>query len=158
MLKMENIILEKNLDDVQHWFETKDGEKWFLPYYYGIHVDVRNKTFTYEECDFPDLNELCNNGFLKLKHPYKQSEKYYKGYPKKINVKAIQKHFAKDGFKVSEEAIEHNFYAWKCDMKSGYRDEENGYFLFTPCGCNPLSFRVSSLHKACEDWQQTYAA
>ena len=41
---MENIILEKNLDDVQHWFETKDGEKWLLPYYYGIHMNCFKET------------------------------------------------------------------------------------------------------------------
>lgn len=154
---MEKIILEKDLNEVEHWFETKDGEKWFLPLYYGIHVDVDNKTYTYDDCKHPTLNELCSNGFLCIKHPYKESRKDYKGYPKSINIKAIQKHFAKDGFNVSKEAIEHNFYAWQCDRKSGYRDEKNGNFLFTPCGCNPLSFRVSSLHKACEDWQQTYS-
>ena len=40
-------------------------------------------------------------------------------------------------------------------LKSGYRDEKNGYHLFTPCGCNPLSFRVSSLEPEL-DWQITY--
>ena len=41
------------------------------------------------------------------------------------------------------------------DLKSGYRDEKNGYHLFTPCGCNPLSLRATSLEKEL-DWQTTY--
>lgn len=67
--------------------------------------------------------------------------------------------FARNGFNVTEEAIEHNFDAWTMDFKSGYRDEENGYWLFTPCGDNPLSFTVERLNPdpSC-DWQKTYVA
>ncbi len=64
--------------------------------------------------------------------------------------------FHKNGFNVTARAIYHNMSAWCADMKSGYRDEKNGYHLFTPCGCNQLSFRATSLHKLCEDWQTTY--
>ena len=46
--------------------------------------------------------------------------------------------FAKHGYEISEEALEHNYKAWSWDCKSAY--VENGVELFTPCGCNPLSF------------------
>ena len=64
--------------------------------------------------------------------------------------------FAQAGFNVTWEALYHNYAAWLCDMKSGYRDEKNGYHLFTPCGCNPLSFRATKLTNDCNDWQTTY--
>lgn len=153
---MTKIELNKDINDVQHWFETKDGKKLFLPYYYGIHVDLVKMEYTYDESDLPTLNDLCSNNILVVKRPYKQGEVNYKSYPITIDVKRIINKFKKQGFNVTEKAILHNFRAWKCDMKSGYRDEENGYHLFSPCGCNPLSFRVSSLHKACNDWQTTY--
>lgn len=56
---------------------------------------------------------------------------------------------------VIEDAIKHNFNAYLMDMKSGFRDEINGYHLFTPCCHNPLSFRLTTLNKNC-DWQTTY--
>lgn len=71
-------------------------------------------------------------------------------------VMQLVRDFKKNGFNVTARAIYHNMSAWSADMKSGYRDDTNGYHLFTPCGCNPLSFRASSLHELCEDWQTTY--
>lgn len=62
---------------------------------------------------------------------------------------------SKSGVKVGRDAVEHNFNAWRSDYKSGYRDEENGIFVFTPCGCNPLSFDFAELKDGCK-WQQTY--
>lgn len=55
----------------------------------------------------------------------------------------------------TREAVLHNFRAWSGDLKSGFRDDRNGYHLFTPCGCNPLSFRATSLEPEL-DWQKTY--
>lgn len=153
---MKKIELNKDINDVQHWFETQDGKKLFLPYYYGIHVDLVKMEYTYDESDLPTLNDLCSKKILVVKRPYKEGKVSYQHYPLTINVQSIINKFKKQGFNVTEKAILHNFYAWRCDFKSGYRDEENGYHLFSPCGCNPLSFRVSSLHKACKDWQTTY--
>jgi hypothetical protein len=65
--------------------------------------------------------------------------------------------FNEHGYAVSPEAVGHNLSAWWGDMKSGYRDEKNGYHLFSPCGCNPLSVRLTTLDKLCEDWQTTYS-
>ena len=70
-------------------------------------------------------------------------------------VDKICKEFADNGFKVTPQAIWHNYDSWVGDLKSGYRDEQNGYHLFTPCGCNPLSFRATNLMD-CLDWQTTY--
>ena len=75
---------------------------------------------------------------------------------KKINIKKIIEEFEANGFNVTEGAIIHNFEAWKLDYKSGYKDESNGYFLFTPCGCNALRFNATELTG--EDWQKTYIA
>ena len=74
----------------------------------------------------------------------------------RLEIDRIESFFKKNGYNVSREAIEHNFNAWLNDMKSGYRDDINGYHLFSPCGCNPLSMRLSTLHILCDDWQQTY--
>lgn len=73
-----------------------------------------------------------------------------------FDVKEVIKEFKTNGFNVTEEAIIHNFEAWKSDYKSGYKDESNGYFLFTPCGCNELSFNATELIN--KDWQETYEA
>lgn len=74
----------------------------------------------------------------------------------RLEIDRIESFFRDNGYNVPREAIEHNFDAWLDDTKSGYRDETNGYHLFSPCGCNPLSMRLSTLHNLCDDWQQTY--
>ena len=66
--------------------------------------------------------------------------------------------FEDAGYKVSKAAILHNYYAWSADLKSAYRDEANGYHLFSPCGCNPFILRATTLHPLCADWQTTYEA
>lgn len=74
-----------------------------------------------------------------------------------IKVRKVQDWFKDNhGVKVSADAIRWNFDAWLHDHKSGYRDEKNGYHLFTPCGCNDLSFSYTTLHPLAEDWQTTY--
>lgn len=73
-----------------------------------------------------------------------------------VDFDSIMEEFAQEGFNVTWEALFHNYSAWLDDLKSGYRDEKNGYHLFSPCGCNPLSFRVSELRDDCSDWQTTY--
>lgn len=73
-----------------------------------------------------------------------------------FNLEEVIKEFKANGFNVTEEAIMHNFEAWKGDFKSGFKDVENGYFLFTPCGCNTLCFVACELTEV--DWQETYEA
>ncbi len=71
-------------------------------------------------------------------------------------LKRIKRFFLQKGFNVTTEAILHQYCAWWIGMKSGYRDEENGYHLFTPCGVNPFSLRLTTLDERCSDWQTTY--
>lgn len=81
------------------------------------------------------------------------------GMPKTMTIRRtikIAQEFKKHGFNVSSAAIMHNFEAWKAGWKVGYRDEQRGYHLFSPCGGNPLSLRATTLEECCTDWQQTY--
>ena len=70
-------------------------------------------------------------------------------------VNKICKEFAEHGFNVTPQAIWNNYGCWRGSLKSGYRDDANGYHLFTPCGGNPLSFRATNLIDGL-DWQTTY--
>ena len=85
---------------------------------------------------------------------YPEDLKDEKAIEDKIN--EIVLFFLDNRFIVSRDAVEHNVHAWLNDFKSGYRDETGNYHLFSPCGCNPLSVRLSTLDKLCEDWQTTY--
>lgn len=77
------------------------------------------------------------------------------GRPREIDVNSIIKEFKEHGFNVTEEAIMHNFEAWRADFKSGYRDEENGCHLFSACGCNDFKLWASELEPDAK-WQTTY--
>lgn len=61
------------------------------------------------------------------------------------------------GFKITKEAVEWQIENWYCDYKSGYRDDKGGYFLFSPCGCNDFSIRITDLQEGF-GWQKTYYA
>ena len=156
-----------------HWFETIQGTKLFIPYHWLTKVNLAEMTYVsyqdedYTDCTFPTVEELIGRGEIKknVVLPYKQFDINFKSFrsafqrsvvDRKCDVKVICKKFRKQGFAVTEEAVRHNFWAWMSGAKSGFRDEANGYHLFTPCGLNPLSFRVTGLHPACEDWQTTY--
>lgn len=65
--------------------------------------------------------------------------------------------FKEAGFNVSEEAIRHNLEGWRDDLKSQFVDKEEGYLLFTPCGCNPLQFDAYPLSEFSSE-QETYYA
>ena len=134
---------------------------------YGCKVDIENKLYLsmydegYQECELPTFNDLYAKGIM----PEEGSciEKTYSikfGCRKRklsdSDINKMIKEFKANGLNVTREAILHNYEAWLYDEKSGYRDEENGYHLFSPCGCNPLSFRATTLHEKCEDWQHTY--
>ena len=104
------------------------------------------------------LNQLNSEGkIIEETRPFNEYDVYL-GYPNELtrdDIVRIRIEFAEHGFDVTEEAIMHNYNAWIADLKSGYRDDENNYHLFTPCGCNPLSFRASELDNRV-DWQETY--
>lgn len=81
------------------------------------------------------------------------------GFPKTMTIRRsirLAQEFKKHGFNVSSAAIMHNFEAWKAGGKSGYRDDERGTHLFTPCGCNAFSLRATTLEECCKEWQISY--
>ena len=134
---------------------------------YGCKVDLLNESYIpyenskeYNESRLPTIEDLILNESVKVVSCIEKE--YSINFPSKVkrlykkDFQSIIDEFAENGFNVSIEAITHNYNCWRGDLKSGFRDEENGYHLFTPCGCNPLSFRISTLHPKCNDWQITY--
>ena len=136
-------------------------------------VDLENETYIpfstndeYQSSTLPTMNDLIDDNIVKevscIENCYdidniklnSRSRDFAKLSSKTLN--NIIKEFKENGFNVTKRAVIHNFSAWLGDLKSGYRDEKNGYFLFSPCGCNPFSLRATTLHPKCEDWQQTY--
>lgn len=104
------------------------------------------------------LNDIILKKEGKDVYPYRQYTINI-GWPEEMTIekaREIRDKFAKKKFYVTEEAIFHNFEAWLKDMKSGYRDEEHGYHLFSPCGCNPFSLYATELTYGEEYWQKTY--
>ena len=103
------------------------------------------------------LNTLSANKIGKQVHCY---DEYYirVGEVKSLSnkmVKEICKEFKENGFDVTEHAVLTNFANWKSGYKCGYRDDANGYHLFTPCGLNPFSLTATTLFDGA-DWQDTY--
>lgn len=151
---------------------TETGTDLIIPYYYGNKVNLetmeyvedpdRFKTDTtkdeFSNLDWPDINQLVEERKVEAAFPYKKYD-IDLGFIRSMSdtrINKIIKEFKEHGFNVTREAILHNFSAWACDYKSGYRDDANGYHLFTPCGCNPFSLRATTLYESCSDWQETY--
>lgn len=153
-----------------HFVRMSDGTRMFLPLLrYDAAIDLENiLQYTLNEsktCGFPELNDLLRDGLVTEEKDYRE----YEIFPEEFNdpatappftgkvIRGIIEEFGNNGFKVTREALVHNFRAWYSDRKSGFRDEKNGYHLFTPCGCNSLRFSATTL---CDDlnWQTTYEA
>lgn len=157
-----------------HYFvRVSDGLRMYLPFYFLNRVDLTNLLlYTGSEIemnrDIPDMNALVARGEIREEKAYREYEIRPDGFPdcrsvERIGaaavdqmVKRVREEFRRNGFRVTRKAIEHNFFAWMADLKSGYRDERNRYHLFTPCGCNPLRFSATSLFEG-SSWQDTYA-
>lgn len=118
---------------------------------------------------FKDGRDECPEGFTTLNNLHREGKgdtvycyDFYDmelGYPKTMTIRRaikLAKEFKKHGFNVTPQAIMHNYEAWRDGWKVGYRDEQNGYHLFSPCGGNPLSLRATTLEDCCSDWQITY--
>lgn len=132
---------------------------------YDCKVDIVNKKYLesfdegYADSTLPTFNDLYANGILKEEGTCIEKKYDYfinKETLSERDIDDILREFKENGFNITKEAILHNYDAWLCDEKSGYRDEVNNYHLFSPCGCNPLSFRATTLHEKCSDWQHTY--
>lgn len=112
----------------------------------------------YAKSTLPTFNDLAKQNIIR---EISCVEHYDISFPyevKKVTTTElikVQKEFKEHGFDVSLRALRHNYYSWLADLKSGYRGKS--YHLFSPCGCNPLSFRATTLHRKCKDWQTTYS-
>lgn len=162
----------KYLDELEcRTFELPNGK--YVNVYdvlYSSKIDIDNEMYVpeckdeeFENLALPTMNELVRDGIVKvvscIENTYDIDLPAVSRFGKKMTAEdfnSIMDEFAQAGFKVTLEALLHNYSSWRGDLKSGYRDEKNGYHLFTPCGCNPLSFRATSLHEKCSDWQTTY--
>lgn len=155
-IEWKPIIFYDKDNNAPHWWSYK-RKKLYIPRYYGIRIDWKNKRYTFDDVkEYPTINDLIAKGKkIKCCYPYKEcNSTLYKGC--RFNPQSVVNFFKRKGYNVTIDAIEHNYNAWLNDYKSGYRDEVNGYHLFTPCGCNPLQFRLTTLHKSADEWQETY--
>lgn len=157
------------LTDGRYFIHAQSGIPLYLPIWYGHRLDLKNMLVTEDpkeidtRTDLPDLNELVKKGYVLEATIYRCHDIDPQGFCDRFDappfsqklIRAIIAEFREHGFNVTREAVLHNFRAWSGDLKSGFRDEKNGYHLFTPCGCNPLSFRATSLEPEL-DWQETY--
>lgn len=122
-------------------------------------IDLKNKIVIsildseYKQSKLPTLNELKREGKADL---VEVIVNYTITPNTDWNVEDIIKEFEENGFIVSKKAIIHNYNAWKQDYKSGYKGKK--VFLFTPCGCNRLSFTAYKISKYGKSWQTTYIA
>lgn len=172
--------MKRNLRFVSSKYETQRGiqlndgrilslfdenNEFYLPFDKEINLD--DGTFEDETCvSIGDRNTTCLNNILHngqgIEVTCTDGDTYFENkYPCNFSitqnkVSRIQKYFERRGFMVTQEAIMHQLCAWMQGYKSGYRDNDNGYFLFTPCGLNPLSIRLTTLHPLCKGWQKTY--
>ena len=174
---IKEIHFVKHRCETQRGVQLKDGrivslydEDNKLYLHFGNVLDLENGTFDDDTLAYKgdegyekSLNGMIESGLAEKEEVqcYDMVEFFEGVYPDNIKltknkINEIVKYFKEKGYNVSHYAIEHNILAWFADEKSGYRDETNGYHLFTPCGCNPLSIRLTTLHPLCEDWQQTY--
>ena len=139
---------------------------------YSSKVNLENGTYmnisdysksTDEMEDCKTIRQLIDDGTLKKVQYVDEYEIFPKGFesdsqhPENLPYDEIIAELKENGYNVTRQALEHNYNAWLADYKSGYRDEENGYFIFTPCGCNNLYFNVTKLDDHF-DWQYTYIA
>lgn len=164
---MKKIQFKNNRFEVQRGVQLPDGR--IVPVVnlenkYEMGFDTPFNLETGEVYDKPnefstDLNEQVKKGAKEvLCYDYYDIDLGERPVMSDTQIIKICREFKDNGFNVTKEAIMHNYSAWRCDYKSGYRDEKNGYHLFSPCGCNPFSLRATSLHQSCNDWQETYEA
>ena len=146
------IHFAKSRFDVPRGFQLEDGRIIVIVNRKGMYVLAYDTPFKLNGKE-TTLNKLKAEGRGKEVTCYDR----YDIYPSRdMKYDAIIDEFQRNGFNVTKEALWHNHCAWKGGFKSGYRDEANGYFLFSPCGENELYFSAMTLNDMCADWQKTY--
>ena len=136
-------------DVTAHWNDNEEEYKKTLNYL--IQNKLAKEVQCYDKCDYN--TDIYPNDFIKSS---KINDDEYVHKKVEQKAKEIQMFFKANGYDVDRYGIEHNIYWWLADSKSGYRNEQKGYHLFSPCGCNPLSVRLTTLNDRCSDWQTTY--
>ena len=166
---MEKVNFVKTRKDAQWGVQLSDGRIIEILNKEGVLVLRFDTPINLETGEIIESAKECPEGFVTLNDIL--SEKKGKrvfcydefdvdlGFIRTMSdnrINRIIRNFKRNGFNVTKEAIMHNWNAWNWDMKSGYRDEKNGYHLFTPCGHNHFSLRATTLEKCCKEWQKTY--
>lgn len=166
---------KNGLQDAPTWFELTDGTQLYLPREYDTRIDLENNRYISRDNQeglseeflnqYPTLQDLVAQGKGDFKFPFKSVDYFRRDISSRdaegaqdVNLEEIQKYFKDKGYNVSLDAIRYCYECWLSDFKSGYRDEENGVHLFSPCGCNPLHFSLTTLHHTASYWQKTYWA
>lgn len=156
------VAVDRDHSGMSRWLEDAEGNVWHIEGYGGRmdrRVDLANRrtcTIGGEGC--PTLQEAIEGGMLTKRQSFEEVDLMYDWEGKDyFDFDKVLAFFRERGYNVTEDALRHNLYAWNDDMKSGYRDDENGYFLFTPCGCNPLRFTLQTIDDNA-NWQKTYVA
>lgn len=149
------------------WVETKDGRMIG----YILHgLDYRDKVeitdneiyvinqyeSEYKTSGLPTLMELKKRGEVVEKLSYKEHtvKMVVSDKLSDTTIRAIISAFKLHGFNVTKEAILNNFEAYKCGLGCGYRDDTNGYHLFTPHD-KEFYLCATTLNKLSSDWQTT---
>ena len=149
------------------WVETKDGR--MIGYIlhgldYRDKVEITNNEIyvinqyesEYKTSNFPTLMELKQRGEVVEKLSYKEHtvNMVVSNKLSDTTIRAIISSFKLHGFNVTKEAILNNFEAYKCGLGCGYRDDTNGYHLFTPHD-KEFYLCATTLNKLSSDWQTT---
>lgn len=170
MTSYKIVKADKPHADWKMWFENKQGELFFIEwgecYNYGLHINLDKMTADNTSVDCPTLNDLRDKKEWEEKYCYEELDlDYSEQYPdytklvmEDIDFDKIQKDIEDKGWKVDIKALKYCVSSWLGGCKSGYRDSENGVHVFIPCGINPLTIRLTTLHPLCEKWQTTYYA
>lgn len=147
-----------------YYFKTNEG-KYFAPTWaWDAKYDMANGVYypitdpEFKQVDFPTLNELVKDGVVsEVNDNYSISRESWRRSHEitQEEIDEICNEFRANGYNVTEDAIRHNFYAWSADLKSGYLGD--GFFLFSPCGCNSIEFRAEHIYEN-SSYQKTYEA
>lgn len=159
---MKKINRHRAADEVRYFRIVETGECLYgLAFHWDAKIDLADRTYItrYDKREhagstLPSINELVANGTLELIDEIEELD-ITDDDVNLLDFDAVVAYAKERGFNVEREALVHNFRCWKMDYKSGYRGKE--CHVFTPCGCNPLSYGISKLDDRV-DWQTTYYA
>lgn len=155
--------INKDQGNETRYFEIiKTGERLYgLMHSWDAKIDFENGTYIsiserdeYVSSALPTINDLVSSGIIEARSNIDEL-RITQNEVDVQDLDAVVSYAKEHGFNVEREMLEYNLAAWENDHKSGCRGSE--CHVFTPCGCNPLSFTISKLDEIV-DWQTTYCA